>query len=65
MDDIFERRLETRRQIVMELRKQMRALEEDIKFECGLKSWARVEKLKHYQLQLMATIDHFEALLPC
>lgn len=65
MDDIFERRLGTRRQIMMELQKQMRALEEDIKFECVLKSWDRVEKLKHYQSKLMAMIDHFEALLPC
>lgn len=60
MDDIFERRLETRKQIVMELQKQMYRIEEDIAFERVMRSWDRVEKLKHYQSKLLQSIHHLE-----
>ena len=60
MDDIFERKLETRKQILVELKKQILQVEEDIAFERCLKCWDRLERLQGSHSQLVKCVARLQ-----
>ncbi len=63
MDDIFERKLETRKQILVELKKQIQQVEENIAFERCLKCWNRLERLQCSHSELVKCVARLQNVL--